>query len=75
MILFINPDPDSETPETVLRQAIHDLLNKSDWTQLPDANLTANQVSEWAEWRQQIRQFAQSWTVSNKAVLPDAPTS
>ena len=32
------------------------MLVKSDWTQLPDADLSANCVSKWRKWRRELRQ-------------------
>lgn len=31
------------------------LLKQSDWTQIPDSALTAEQKAAWAEYRQQLR--------------------
>ena len=46
-------------------------LSASDWTQTPD-NPIANK-SEWATWRQQLRDFPASWTPSETLELPKAP--
>lgn len=35
------------------------MLNNSDWTQLPDTNLTNETVQEWQKWRLEIRKVTQ----------------
>jgi len=47
------------------------LLSASDWTQTPD-NPIANK-SEWATWRQQLRDFPASWTPADIVTFPKAP--
>ena len=47
------------------------LLANSDWTQTPD-NPIANK-SEWATWRQQLRDFPASWTPADTVTFPKAP--
>jgi len=41
-------------PERVLRVDRNTLLEKTDWTQLPDA-LTSEKRADWAEYRQLLR--------------------
>lgn len=38
-----------------IREDRNDLLNQSDWSQLPDNSLTEEQKKEWAQYRQQLR--------------------
>jgi hypothetical protein len=73
MLVPINPDPDYQTAEQVLDSVCVELLVASDWTQIPNSPLTAAQVREWADWRQQIREFPDTWTPSDVADLPDPP--
>ncbi len=44
------------------------LLMQSDWTQLPDANITAEKKSEWSAYRQQLRDVPEQegfpWTIT-----------
>ena len=44
-----------ETIRNSIRQDRNDLLAQSDWTQLPDNSLTAEQKNEWVQYRQQLR--------------------
>ena len=46
------------------------LLVDSDWTQLPDAPVDA---AAWANYRQQLRDFPNSWTPGPIADFPAAP--
>jgi len=59
MIVFINPDPDYQTPEQVLDLVIENLLYESDWTQIADAPSggawTGVDKAAWATYRQQLR--------------------
>ena len=41
--------------EEQIRQQRNALLVRSDWTQLPDAQLTSEQKAEWATYRQTLR--------------------
>jgi|TARA_B110001454_G_C12509564_1_gene346223 hypothetical protein len=55
-----------------IRGSRNNLLQMSDWTDLPNAPLTAEKVAEWATYRQALRNYpAQSDLVST---LPDWPT-
>lgn len=57
---------------TPVRQERNQLLQVSDWTDLPNAPLTAEKVAEWATYRQELRDYpAQSDKVST---MPDWPT-
>jgi len=71
MIVFINPDPDYQTPEQVLNLVIENLLYESDWTQLPDAPVDRQ---AWAAYRQQLRDFPATWTPGPTATFPTPPT-
>ena len=54
------------------RQDRNSRLQQSDWTDLPNAPLTAEKVAEWATYRQELRDYpAQSDKVST---LPEWPT-
>ena len=47
-------------------------LQMSDWTDLPNAPLTAEKVAEWATYRQALRDYpSQS---DRQSTLPDWPT-
>lgn len=49
------------------------LLAISDWTQLPDVPLTAEKKSEWATYRQQLRDVPEQAGFPNGIVWPAAP--
>ena len=44
------------------------LLSQSDWTQMSDSPLTDAKKTEWATYREQLRDFPASWT------FPDPPS-
>ena len=55
-----------------IRQDRNSRLQQSDWTDLPNAPLTAEKVAEWATYRQELRDYpSQSDRVST---LPEWPT-
>lgn len=43
-----------------IRSQRNDLLSKSDWTQIPNNPLTSEQQSEWADYRQRLRDMTSS---------------
>ena len=57
-----------------LRRKRTSLLKKSDWTQLPDSPLTGSKKTEWATYRQQLRDITNGWTPSETVDFPDEPT-
>ncbi len=50
------------------------LLAQSDWTQMSDSPLTDAKKTEWATYRQQLRDFPASWTPADTADFPDQPS-
>lgn len=48
------------------------LLTESDWTQLPDVSLTAEQKQAWIEYRQALRDFPAVCDPTNP-VWPEKP--
>lgn len=65
-----------------IRQRRNSLLKDSDWTQLADVALTADQKTAWAQYRQQLRDLPQTLDISSinhwddaveKAVFPRSP--
>jgi len=73
MIIPINPDLEYQSLEQALQQVLIEMLYASDWTQIPNNPLTSTKCSEWATWRQQIRDFPATWIPSNEADIPDPP--
>ena len=66
----------------LIRQRRNALLKESDWTQLADVALTADQKTAWAQYRQQLRDLPQTLDIANinhwddaveKSVFPKAP--
>jgi len=59
---------------THVRAQRNGMLRGSDWTQLGDAALTADQVAAWATYRQELRDYpAQSDRVSTLPAWPTPP--
>tara|TARA_R110000822_G_scaffold131494_2_gene268495 strand:+ start:818 stop:1045 length:228 start_codon:yes stop_codon:yes gene_type:complete len=73
MIIPINPDTEYQSLENALLEVIVGFLYESDWTQIPNNPLTPEKSVEWATWRQQLRDFPETWIPSNEADLPDPP--
>ncbi len=50
------------------------LLMQSDWTQVVDSALTDSKKAEWATYRQQLRDFPETWTPADTVNFPDQPS-
>lgn len=48
-------------------------LTASDWTQMPDSPLTAEQRQAWATYRQALRDAPDTWTAGPTWDAPDPP--
>ena len=48
-----------------LRDMRDDLLQESDWTQMPDSPLSDAKKTEWASYRQALRDLPSSYTNSD----------
>jgi len=48
-------------------------LARTDWTQMPDSPLTAEQRQAWADYRQALRDFPATWTPGPTADFPEPP--
>jgi hypothetical protein len=61
----------------LLRQARNEKLASSDWTQLPDAQLTNEQKLAWANYRQQLRDFPANvvFIPNSRVTWPQEPTA
>ncbi len=57
-----------------IRRIRNQKLAESDWTQLPDAPLTAEQKAEWAAYRQALRDVPQTME-SKGSTAPEWPVS
>lgn len=51
----------------------NDLLKASDWTQLPDVELTPEQVQAMRIYRQQLRDITKTYTNPEDVVFPENP--
>ena len=50
------------------------LLKESDWTQLPDAQLSTEKVAEWKTYRQALRDLPANTTDWKKVEYPTQPS-
>jgi hypothetical protein len=50
------------------------LLMQSDWTQVVDSALTDSKKAEWATYRQQLRDFPETWSPADTVNFPDQPS-
>ena len=62
--------PPAPDPLVVLRLSRNRILRDSDWTQLPDSPLSDEKKSEWATYRQALRDLPGSFP---DAVWPEVP--
>ena len=68
-------------PETIpnewlierMRDQRNVLLIQSDWTQVVDSSLTDSKKAEWATYRQQLRDFPETWTPNDICEFPNKP--
>lgn len=65
--------PTEEQQEMQVRAQRNSLLSLSDWTQLADAPLTAEQKQEWAEYRQALRDVPEQAGFPEAVVWPSTP--
>ena len=49
------------------------LLTQSDWTQIPDAELTPDQQNAWKEYRKELRRIPQTFQTPDQVVWPSKP--
>jgi hypothetical protein len=50
------------------------LLYDSDWTQIPDNNLTEEQRNSWRLYRQELRDMTDTYPDPTDIVFPDTPS-
>lgn len=48
-------------------------LRASDWTQMPDTALSAEEVDEWRKYRQELRNITETFDNPDKVVWPVIP--
>ena len=49
------------------------LLTQSDWTQIPDAELTPDQQNAWKEYRKELRRIPETFQTPDQVVWPSKP--
>ena len=64
--------PPAETEETVTRR-MRELLRASDWTQLPDSDLSPQQVTDWAIYRRNLKIVPQQPGFPTAVTWPTPP--
>ena len=67
------PELTEEQQKMQVRAQRNSLLTLCDWTQLPDAPLTAEQKQEWAEYRQVLRDVPEQAGFPDAVVWPTNP--
>lgn len=58
----------------MVKQQRDKLLQKCDWTQLPDAILTDAERTAWQDYRQTLRDIPQDFINPDDVIFPDPPT-
>ena len=72
LVITSFPSPDAEANMRAQRDRF---LADSDWTQMPDSPLTAEQRQAWATYRQALRDFPATWTPGPTAEFPEPPNA
>lgn len=60
--------------EEMLRETRDTFLAASDWTQIPDNQLTDDQRLEWASYRQALRDLPDTAILGMSVEFPDPPS-
>jgi len=68
------PEITQEQIQAGIRSLRSYLLQKSDWTQLPDAALSAGKKSEWAAYRQTLRDMPETFGSATSVLEVTTPT-
>ena len=66
--------PDAAEQWVALRRVRDELLILCDWTQLPDAVLSIEQKSAWADYRQSLRDIPQDFATPEDVTFPIRPS-
>ena len=66
--------PEVSAPEIVVRLKRDELLKGSDWTQLPDAQLSAEKVAEYKTYRQTLRDLPANTSDFTNVPYPAPPS-
>lgn len=68
-------DVDTERGWDAVRRKRNKLLQESDWTQGADSPLTQQKKTEWATYRQTLRQVPENFTNPNDVIWPTPPSN
>lgn len=75
--IFPKLEKTSSERKYIINKLMTDLLNKSDWTQVPDVPLTGPERAAWAQYRQQLRDIKTKLNDPNcdldSIVIPQKP--
>lgn len=63
----------TENKWNLIRQYRNELLQRCDWTQILDNNLTFDQQTAWNSYRTQLRDIPQNFTNPDDVILPEQP--
>jgi len=66
-------DKKTQDKWTNIKSNRNGLLAQSDWTQLPDVNLTPELVEAMKTYRQQLRDITNTYTNPDEVVFPENP--
>lgn len=69
----VEPAPEPEKTAEQIRGQRNVFLTRSDWTQMPDAPLSAEQKAAWATYRQALRDITAQAGFPANVVWPTAP--
>lgn len=58
----------------LVREKRQPLIDQTDWTQMPDAQLTTDKKAEFANYRQLLRDLPQTYNNPDDVVWPAKPT-
>ncbi len=68
-----DPPPSTEYKWTLIRNYRSELLTKSDWTQIGDAPLSADEKNTWTQYRQLLRDIPQDYQDPDLVDFPEVP--
>lgn len=72
---LVQPWPPTPPTWDQIRSRRNALLADSDWTQLPDVNLSESQTTAWRSYRQQLREIPDLFANPQDVVWPSEPLS
>lgn len=58
---------------SLIRQKRDELIRDTDWTQIPDAPISAEKKAEFSEYRQSLRDLTELYDSPEKVVWPPIP--